>query len=340
MLTAESAQHAIDALTAWPVVPLGNWPTPVQRVQHPELGELLVKRDDQAGFGRLGVAGVKARKLEGFLGDVRLRGYDEVVMPLANMTNLAFDLAPVLRDMRIRARLVIVDNPPLARRERLLLFDEIMDDVQLVGQSTVAALACVATATATASVNGRRPLAVLPSPGHPGAVVGAARGFLEMASQQLAAGQSLPSRVFISAAAGVTVAGFALAEFLLRATGVPAMRIVAVQVGPYALRRWVPCLLEWTRRRLGVCSRIPLDQLEFLRLPDNLAFGRFNNRLEQVCERVLSDVGLVIDPLYGGKAWSAMEQYLRHPSGKCDRPAMYWHCGYSPDWRAFRTSRA
>src|SRR2546426_8367343 len=89
---SQEAKDAIAAISRWPVVTLGCWPTPIEQVRHPEFGELLVKRDDLAGFGRCGASGVKARKLEGFLGYLCQNKYDEVIILLANLTNLGHDI--------------------------------------------------------------------------------------------------------------------------------------------------------------------------------------------------------------------------------------------------------
>jgi 1-aminocyclopropane-1-carboxylate deaminase/D-cysteine desulfhydrase-like pyridoxal-dependent ACC family enzyme len=338
MLSAAKAQSSLEQIAAWPSMPLGTWPTPIQYFNLPGCGEILVKRDDLAGFGRGGAAGVKARKLQGFLGDLRRRGCDDLIMPLANMTNLAFDLMPVLRSMGINARLFIVDDPPLPSHVRASLFESINDHVSLIGSNRTITLAYTLAAAFRARTQGKRAITVLPSPAHPGAVIGAAQGFIEMARQCVERNERLPSRVFVSAASGVTVAGFVLAEALLRAIGNPAIRIVAVQVCAYPLRLWIPCLVRWTCRRLGLPDGISMQELDVVTLRGNSEFGCFDDRLEAVCQRVASSFGLELDPIYGGKVWSTMEEYLRLKHDRNVRPAMFWHCGYSPDWKVFRTS--
>ena len=328
------ARRVLELISSWPTVPLGAWPTPIERHAHPSLGELLVKRDDLARFGRRGVSGVKARKLETFIGYLVHEKYDELVMPLANMTNLGHDIVPPLNRWGVRCRLLIVNDPPMPAAIREVLFEDVRDHAELLGRSRAFAIGRLAAAVATARVSGGRPIGVLPSPGHPSAVIGSARGFVEMVEQLRSRGDALPRTVFVSAAAGATVAGFALASALLRSRGVADVRVIGVQVTSDPLRSWTRLLLRWTMKMLGM-SGLPACDVEILRLPEYAHFVRFDDSLEDLCERVHDRFGLQIDPIYGGKSWSAMEQ---HASALCGHngPTMFWHCGYTPDWRTFR----
>lgn len=335
MLDERRARKAIEAILQWPTFSLGDWPTPIETHEHPRLGTLLVKRDDLAGFGRLGASGVKARKLEGFLGYLQQGGYDEVIIPLANMTNLGHDLVPVLGKLGIALSLPIVNDPPMSPAQRVALFRDVAGDVELIGTHRSVAVARMALAAASARVRGRRPIAVLPSPGHPSAVIGAARGFIEMVGQCREGGGRLPEALFVSAAAGATVTGFALAESLCRAAGIARMRVFGVQVTPDPLWLWIPVLIRWTSRVLGVRGSLPLDDFRILRSRRNLVFGRFDADHERLCVRVRESFGLRIDPLYGGKSWSVMERHASEYS-LSNGPVLFWHCGYTPDWEAFR----
>ncbi len=337
---SEEALRAISIISQWPRLQLGNWPSPIERVRHPAFGELLVKRDDLAGFGRCGASGVKARKLESFLAYLHQRRCAQLILLLANMTNLAHDIAPLLNQLGIGLRLLILNDPPLDSTQRELLFKDISGSIEFLGANRLAAMIRLGAVAGQAKVSGLRTMALLPSPGHPTAVIGAARGFLEMVQQLQAAEQALPASVFISAAAGTTVAGFILAGSLIQAAGIGKIRIVVVPVMPYRLEYWLPILLSWTRRTIGLRGHFPVADYRILRLKRNLIYGRFDNFLENVCKRVLDSFELTLDPVYGGKSWSAMEEYMESARERGNNPVMFWHCGYSPDWRVFRVGSA
>src|SRR5213595_2891098 len=105
---------SIERILAMPQLSLGNWPTPLESVTHRTLGQVLVKRDDLAGFGEERRSGVKARKLESFLAYLEGRGVDLLTMPLGNITNLGGDLARVASTAGIELSLLIANDPPLS----------------------------------------------------------------------------------------------------------------------------------------------------------------------------------------------------------------------------------
>lgn len=325
----------VETIEQFPTVTLGRWPSPIEKIDHPRIGPTLIKRDDLSGFGRGGRSGVKARKLEGLLGYMRASGRNAFFIPLGNVTNLGFDLLPLASREGIDLKILVVDSPQLPRPVRVKLFADIEEHVQIVGPSRALALVRLAGLWLSSRIKGGRPLAVLPSPAHPSAVVGAARGFIEMARQRMEAGELLPRAVYVASAAGSTAAGFILAAAALRARGLPRIRVVPVQVVPESLSITLPVLLYWTWKFLRFPGRPPLDDFSVARLPGNLSYGRFNHGLERTCAEVLDNFGITIDPIYGAKSWQAMETLEESGGRESDRPPLFWHCGYTPDWQLF-----
>lgn len=333
----------MERLRSRPRFPLAAWPTPIHRLERPgPVPEpLWVKRDDLSGFGR---GGAKARKIEHLLGHLLSRGFDELVTAAGNVTNLAFDLLPALERCGIRPTLLIADDPPSHAAIREQIFREIRGCVRLVGsrRSEVARAAVGAWLRGRAA--GRRPFLLLPGASHPAAVVGNACGFLEMAAQLEETRDPLPRAVFVTVATGTTLAGFLLGEAALRAAGGPPVRIVGVQVYPGSVRKWTLALLRWTERFLGLELSVPVGRIEIVTSVLHGGFGRFPDHIAETCGRVRETVGLRIDPIFGGKTWSIMEDWIRgggvgeavHPSlrrGGERGPVLYWHCGYTPEWR-------
>jgi 1-aminocyclopropane-1-carboxylate deaminase/D-cysteine desulfhydrase-like pyridoxal-dependent ACC family enzyme len=299
---------------------------------------MLVKRDDLSGFGPEGRSGVKARKLEGFLAYLQSRGIDALIMPLGNITNLGPDLQRATAQLGIKTTLLIVDDPHLTQAKRAAAFAPLGGEVRLIGPSYTGAAARLVFEGIAARLRGRRTMIALPSPAHPAAVVGTARGYIEAMGQLTDAGEELPRAVYVAAAAGASVAGLALGEALMRAAGSPSVRIVGVQVVPQPLALWVPSLVRWTARfwRLGPLPR--LNTLSLLRDPRHIDYGHFDERHEETCRRVEERFGFAIDPIYGGKSWSALEAHERRESER-ERPILFWHCGFTPNWQMHRTAR-
>lgn len=319
----------VARLWAHPRVELGSWPTPISPYRHREFGEILVKRDDLSGWGR---GGAKARKIEHLLGHLVARGYDELITVAGNVTNLAFDLLPALDRYGITLRLFIQDDPPTCAVDREAIFAGVRERVHLLGASHARTLQAGLAVYLRSRSRGGRPFLLLPGVSHPTGVLGNACGFIEMVEQRLRAGQPLPSTVFVTAATGTTVAGFLVAEGALRRAGCDPIRVVGVQIYPGAIQRWTLALVRWTERFARLEGRIPRDRVEILTSTLHGGFGDFPDELAALCEQVQDEGGPRFDPIFGGKTWAAMEGDLRG-RGAHERPVLYWHCGFTPEWQ-------
>lgn len=321
----------VERILQVPRLGIHRTPTPLERRRVGQAGhEVWIKRDDLCGFGR---GGVKARKIDFFMHDLLESGSNHVVSLVTNVTNLAHDVTPLLRRHGLGWTLFVTDDPPMPMALRKRLFAQLDGDLRFLGRARGSVAARVVGTAVALRLRGRRPTAVLPSLGHPASVIGIARGFLEMAEQIMTGGGALPRTLFITAASGVTLAGLALGESLLRAAGAPPVRIVAVPVYSGPVRRYASGLLQWTARRYGVAQKVDLSAVAITDWRDGGDFGRFGPVLAALCERVESEQGFTIDPIYGGKTWQTMERMLN--SGSVPEPCLYWHCGYTPDWRDF-----
>ena len=329
-MSFSAASRDIARLSARPRVNLAKWPTPIERIEDGSAPELLVKRDDLCGYGR---GGAKARKIEHLVGHLIERGHDELIAVAGNVTNLAFDLLPALDRHGIAVRLFIADDPPMGLPQREWVFREIRDRVRLSGSCRSELVGRALLAFVRARARAGHPFLLLPGVSHPAALVGNACGFIEMVRQLSAEGRRIPQVVFVAVATGTTLGGFLVGEHLLRKNGNPPIHVFGVQVYPGPVTLWTRALVRWTERFLGLETRLPSERIRIVRSALGGGFGRYEMGLETLCRRVRSRTGLRIDPIFGGKAWWVMERF-RKRAGASDGPILYWHCGFTPEWRA------
>lgn len=321
----------LDRILGAPRVELGEWPTPIDRFRRPDGRELWVKRDDLCAYGG---GGIKVRKVEQIVGHLLAHDRDEVITIAGNVANMVFDLLPALRRYGIRGRFFILDDPPMPRAVRDRIFAQVRADVELLGASRAQAFVRAARAFTLSGARGGRPFLLLPSLAHPAGAIGNARGFLEMAEQFRADRRPLPETVFITVASGTTLAGFLLGAHAFRCAGGDPIRVVGVQVYPGRADRWTWAMLRWAERTLDLAQRVPRARIEIVPSALHGGFACFPQAIVRVCERVWAETGCRIDPIFGGKTWSVLEAYLAE-RGAGARPVLYWHCGYTPQWRLF-----
>lgn len=327
---------AIERVLHMPRIRLANWPTPLDGISHPQLGRVLIKRDDLSGFGAEGRSGVKARKLEGLLAHLKNGRIPRFVMPLGNITSIAFDLSRTTEFLGIDARYLIVDDPPLAPDKRREIFKAIGERAQLVGPSYSAAAARLLGALIASWPAGTRTMIAAPSPSHPTAIAGVVRGYIEAMQQAADADGSFPRTVYIAAASGSAAAGLVLGEALMRAAGAPPVEIAAVQVVPEPVSLWLPWLVRWTSWYWKLGPLPDLKSISVIKNRRHTRYGRFDNTHEETCKRVHEQFGISIDPIYGGKCWTVLEERECAFRERKHRPALFWHCGYTPNWRDYR----
>jgi 1-aminocyclopropane-1-carboxylate deaminase/D-cysteine desulfhydrase-like pyridoxal-dependent ACC family enzyme len=316
------------ALRGAPRVALGQWPTPLVEIEARGLPKILVKRDDLSGWGR---GGAKARKIEHLIGYMMARGYSDLVTVAGNVTNLAFDLLPAMDRFGLGVHLHIIDDPPTAPALRTAIFGKLAPRLTLLGPTRAEAFRTTWQAWFALKGQGRRPLWVLPGVSHPSGVIGNALGYLELADQLARAGRRPPRTIFVTAATGTTLAGFALAERLLRSSGRPPTRIVGAQIYPGRMRSSARWLSRWAGLAVGgrLLSALSLDVSSAALCG---GFARFDSRLVELCARVGHETGLEVDPIFGGKTWSVMEDAVQLERPR-DAEFLYWHCGFTPEWQ-------
>ncbi len=105
-----------------------------------------------------------------------------------------------------------------------------------------------------------------------------------------------------------------------------------MQIYPGAVERWTLWLIRWTERFARLDGRLPRSRIEILRSTLHGGFGDFPAELAALCEQVRDEGGPRFDPIFGGKTWAAMQSHLRDRPRE-ERPILYWHCGYTPEWQ-------
>lgn len=322
---------ACERLLAAPRVTLGSWPTPLERLCAPAAAGLWVKRDDLSGWGR---GGAKARKLEHIVGHLRAEGYTDVVTVTGNVTNLVFDVLPALDACGLGSHILVVDYPAARRAAREAIFAGVRERVELLGGDCVGALARALAVWGRARLAGRRPFLLLPGAAHPASVIGNACGLLELAGQLGAGARDAAAVVFVTVATGTTFAGFLLGAHALAAAGGPRLRVIGVAVDGAPVVPFTLGLIRWAERRLRLPALVPARHVEILSAHRGIPFARVTPDAEDACRRVERAFGLRLDPIFGGKTWCAMERCLAARPELREHPAVYWHCGYTPEWRA------
>jgi 1-aminocyclopropane-1-carboxylate deaminase/D-cysteine desulfhydrase-like pyridoxal-dependent ACC family enzyme len=312
-------------------VPLGVFPTPVQRLKNLGHGNLWIKRDDLSSplYG-----GNKVRKLEFILGDVRSRGKREVVTIGGIGTNHGLATAIYCRRLGIDVTLVVFDQPVTSFvRQNLLLFHK--NGARLVYTKSMIG----AGAKFYITERLKRPNAYFLYAGgsSPIGVLGFVNAAFELKKQIDDGLLPAPRYIICPLGSSGTMAGLSLGVLL---AGIPAavigVRVTRDRLGPLhlATARSVRSLMRSTCRLLRSASPgVPDVAIGGQRVIHDYFGGDYGlPTAEGLGARRLfkEKEGIKLEPTYTAKTCAFLLDFIRDPS-RADDAVLYWHTYNSAD---------
>lgn len=238
-------------LRSFPTVPLGRFPTPLQRL--PRLGGLLghddlfVKRDDLTG---LSLGGNKVRSLEFLLGDAVRSGADSVVTAGGLQSNLCSLTAAACAKVGLRCVLVHNDAPPSTPDGNMLLSRLFGAESVFIGNRSERERAAAVEETAgDLRSRGARPYVIRNGASTPLGALGYLRAALELHFQARNMGIRLRHAVIVGAMGG-TASGFVYGTSLLEEPF--RVHVVSVEYPAEELRRRMSALFLGIRQLTGL----------------------------------------------------------------------------------------
>ncbi|WP_259753462.1 D-cysteine desulfhydrase [Pseudomonas sp. GCEP-101] len=319
-----------EALARFPRLDLAGGPTPLDKLERlsAHLGrDLWVKRDDTTPFA---LGGNKVRKLEFLAADALKAGADTLVTAGAIQSNHGRQTAAVAAKLGLRC-VALLENPIgtddrnyLSNGNRLLL-DLFGTEVELVPNLDTADELLAQTGERLRR-EGRQPYLVPVGGSNALGALGYVRAGLELAEQIRASGQAFSAVVLASGSAG-THAGLAIAL----AEALPELDVIGVTVSrtDAAQRPKVEGLVQRTLELLGhEAPAVPT-----IHLWDDYfgpRYGEPNAGTLDAVRLLASHEGLLLDPVYTGKAMAGLLDGIRRERFANAGPILFLHTGGSP----------
>ena len=318
------------ALAHFSRLDLTGGPTPLDKLERlsAHLGrELYVKRDDTTPFA---LGGNKVRKLEFLAADALKAGADTLVTAGAIQSNHVRQTAAVAAKLGLRC-VALLENPIgtddrnyLSNGNRLLL-DLFSTDVELVPNLDTADELLAQTGERLRR-EGRKPYIVPIGGSNALGALGYVRAGLELAEQIHGSGQEFSAVVLASGSAG-THAGLAIAL----ADALPELDVIGVTVSrtDAAQRPKVEGLVGRTLELLGHNAQA----VPAVRLWDEYfgpRYGEPNAGTLEAMRLLASQEGLLLDPVYTGKAMAGLLDGIRTERFGKPGAILFLHTGGSP----------
>ncbi len=316
-------------LERFPKAPVGFFPTPLQRLDRlsEELGvELWIKRDDFTGVGLFG--GNKVRKLQYLLADALAQGAEYVFTFGATQSNHAMQTATAARRCGLKPVLYLMSvvEPDEFPRANLLL-DKIFEaEIHIVPPDFRATMQAAREHIARLEAEGHKCYEIPGGGAAPMGSIGYIGGWCEMLEQARAAGFE-PEYVFHATGSGGTLAGLMAGHELTESRA----KIFSVGVGADEPVQYVKNAADLTNRTLALVGAEELtvtpEAFTFLTDYYKPGYEQPNPGTEQAIRRLATREGILVDPVYSGKAFYGLLDMIE--SGKVPQGSkvLFWHTG-------------
>jgi D-cysteine desulfhydrase family pyridoxal phosphate-dependent enzyme len=325
-------------LDPFPRVTLASLPTPLEPL--PRLSaflggpRILVKRDDQTG---LAMGGNKARKLEYLAGHALALGCDTLVTIGGLQSNHARQTAAAAARLGMGCELVLPRVVPRSSEEYEQSGNVLLD--RLFGarlrvlpaeQNSSGVLDRVAEEL---RAGGRKPY-VIPIGG---STAHGALGYVQATFElldQIGEGEVRVDAIVVPIGSAGTVAGI-LAGLAVAEKTIPVVAAAVMGAAPdrEALAR------ELTRQVLGLLGRQVGAACDGLSVTDRTIGPGYGIPTDQVIDAVKRTAGLeglLLDPVYTGKAMAALFDLVRRGRFNTGDQVVFWHTGGAPALFAYR----
>ena len=308
---------------------LAQLPTPIEELKSlsRELGgpELLIKRDDQTG---LALGGNKTRKLEFLVGQALEQGADTLITAGAAQSNHCRQTAAAAARAGLGCELLLSGTKPELPNGNLLLDELLGARIHWVQPSEREAR--LRELPDQLRKEGRKPY-VIPVGGSNGVgATGYVLAMIELAEQLHGINRRVDHVVFASSSGG-TQAGIVVGA---KVTGF-AGKLHGVSIDQDN-RDGVPYEQE--------LADIANDAAKYIGFDTKLTANDFNvvyeylgggygvvSDLEREAIRLLgSREGIVLDPVYTGRAMGALIDFIRKKTFRSDETVLFWHTGGAP----------
>lgn len=312
-------------------LPLGSFPTPLQKLDHLGVENLWIKRDDLTSslYG-----GNKIRKLAFSLADAKRQGKRRVVTFGGIGTNHGLATAIFCRQLNLACTLLLFRQPVTRHvKQNLRLFCHYGAQVIYKRSlwNTVWAYYALQRITSPASYF------LFAGGSNASGTIGFVDAFMELAAQINAGQMPMPSVIITPLGTGGTMAGLALGALLAgMQINVIGVRVTASHLGPFpactpdTVQKLMKAAYRHLKRQGARLPQITIPKP----LIDNRYFGPgygYPTQEGQAAATILKEkTAITLDPCYTAKAFAAVLDHCRQqPDTK--GPVLYWHTYNSVD---------
>ena len=308
---------------------LTQLPTPVEKLARlsRELGgpELLIKRDDQTG---LALGGNKTRKLEFLVGDALAQGADTLITVGAAQSNHCRQTAAAAAKAGLQCELLLNGTKPDLPNGNLLLDRLFGATEHWIDRSQRAVK--LHERTDQLRAQGRKPYVIGVGGSNGVGATGYVVAMIELMEQLHASGQRVDHIVFGTSSGG-TQAGIELGGRITGFNGkLHGLSIDKNDPDHLEYETEVTQIANQCAEYIGSDVRLSKDDIHVVYGYMGEGYGVVGELEREAIRLMARSEGIVLDPVYAGRAFGALLDLIRKGTFKPDETVVFWHTGGTP----------
>jgi D-cysteine desulfhydrase family pyridoxal phosphate-dependent enzyme len=308
---------------------LGFFPTPLHELKN--LSEkysgykIYIKRDDCTG---LASGGNKTRKLEYLIRDAMDKGSDTVITAGAQQSNHCRQTAAACSRAKLKCHLLLGGNEPEHYNGNLLLSKILGATIHFTGDNRKGE--DIEILAKDLKSRGLIPY-VIP---YGGSNIIGAHGFIEGVKElqeQLGARKLNIDYIFFASSSGGTHAGLALGKHIynLEAKLMP-VSIDKDEAYGQKLDNAVLNLVNQGKAFYNIGKSFTIEDFKLIEEYSEAGYGVITNNEKDAITELAEKEGILVDPVYTGRAFYGMLDHLRRKLLKPESNVLFWHTGGLP----------
>ena len=308
---------------------LGFFPTPLHHLKNISEKyapyQIFIKRDDQTG---LASGGNKTRKLEYLIQEAIDNGCDTIITAGAQQSNHCRQTAAACAIAKLKCHLLLGGTAPKNYNGNLLLSHLLDAQIHFTGQNRKGEN--IDALMQKLKLEGKKPF-VIP---YGGSNITGALGFVNAVKElkeQLIAQNLKIDYLFFASSSGGTQAGLTLGNDLYNLN----MNLIPIGIDKnetqgLSLEEVVLHLVNEGKLLLNMNKEYTFDEVKINNEYNSEGYGVITKNETEAIKELAKNEGILLDPVYTGRAFYAMMDYIKENKIPPNSNVLFWHTGGLP----------
>lgn len=308
---------------------LGFFPTPLHQLKN--LSEkyapyhIFIKRDDQTG---LASGGNKTRKLEYLIQEALDNGCDTIITAGAQQSNHCRQTTAACAIAKLECHLLLGGTAPENYNGNLLLSDLLGAQIHFTGENRKGE--DIESLKQQLELEGKKPFVIPYGGSNSTGALGFVNAVKELKEQLIAQNLNI-DYLFFASSSGGTQAGLTLGNDLYHLN----MKLIPIGIDKnetqgMSLEESVLMLVNEGKLLLNIKKEYTLKDVKINNGYNEAGYGVITKNEKEAIKELAQNEGILLDPVYTGRAFYAMMDYLKKNKIYANTNILFWHTGGLP----------